>query len=545
MACSLSTSFGLLAAVLAQEPLFEDVSARWLPGVRTVCGAGEEPAAILEVNGGGLVVEDFDGDGRLDLVVVDGSTVARVEADEPGLPPRLFLGVEGGGFAPSGEPWAMAGGRWGMGGCAGDVNGDGWPDLVVTEWGADRLFLNEAGGGFVEATEDAGLRGEGWGTSAALGDLDGDGHLDLVVVNYLDFDIARSPRRESGCVWKGHAVVCGPEGLAASPDQLYRGRGDGTFEEVSLAWGFAPPRAGFGLGVVTLDYDLDGDLDLYVSNDSTPNHLWENRGEAGLVEVAFRRGVGHDANGKEQAGMGIACGDVNADLRPDLVVTNFSGEHNAFYRSSAGVGFRERSHPAGLAGPSQPLLGWGTGLFDFDHDGDLDLFVLNGHVYPEADRPGTDTTYAQPDLLFRGTGGSFAPEPLWAGEPAVSRAGVAADLDGDGDLDLASIERGGRVRVLRNRLGGEDHWLGVRLRGAGPNTFAIGARVTAACGERRFTAEARTGAGFQAGGPAQVHLGLGPAERVDRLEIRWPSGQVTTLEGVRADRWLTVEEEAL
>jgi hypothetical protein len=532
-----------LAAPLLQGPLFEDVSERWLPGVRTTCGGAATKESILEINGGGLVVEDFDGDGRPDLVVVDGSTLERAEEGEPGFPPRLFLGRAGGGFEPAGESWAMAGGRWGMGGCAGDVNGDGWPDLLVTEWGPDRLFVNEGGAGFVEATGGSGLVGDRWGTSAAFGDFDGDGHLDLVVVNYLDFDLSRSPRRDSGCTWKGHEVLCGPEGSEAGADRLYRGRGDGTFEEVSAAWGLVPRRAAFGLGVVTLDYDLDGDLDLYVSNDSTPNHLWENDGEGAFAEVGFRRGVGHDANGKEQAGMGIACGDVNGDLRPDLVVTNFSGEHNAFYRSSAGLGFRERSHAAGLGGPSQALLGWGTGLFDFDHDGEVDLFVLNGHVYPEADRPGTDTAYAQPDLLFRGTAGSFVPEPLWAGEPAVSRAGVAADLDGDGDLDLVSIELDGRVRVLRNRLSGGGHWLRVHLRGAGANTFAVGARVTAACGDRRFTSEVRTGAGFQVGGPAEVHLGLGTAERIDRLEVRWPSGRVQLVDAVAVDRVLTVGEE--
>jgi hypothetical protein len=535
---------GLVATAAGDGTLFEEVSDRWLPGVRTVCGGAGTKDTILEVNGGGLVVEDFDGDGRLDLVVVDGSTVERAEAGEPGRPPRLFLGVEGGGFEPAGETWTMDGGRWGMGGSAGDVNGDGWPDLFITEWGADRLFLNEGGEGFVEATEGSGLVGERWGTSAAFGDFDGDGHLDLVVVNYLNFDPEHVPRHGSGCTWKGHQVMCGPEGFAASADQLYRGRGDGTFEEVSRASGFVPRQAAFGLGVVTLDYDLDGDLDLYISNDSTPNHLWENRGEGAFAEVAFRRGVGHDANGKEQAGMGIACGDVNGDLRPDLVVTNFSGEHNAFYRSSRGLGFRERSHAAGLGGPSQALLGWGTGLHDFDHDGDLDLFVLNGHVYPEADRAGTDTTYAQADLLFRGGDGAFTPEPLWEGEPIVSRTGVAADFDGDGDLDLVLIELDGRVRVLRNRLASDDHWLRVRLRAAGPNTQAVGARVTAFLEGVRPTGEVRTGAGFQAGGPAEVHLGLGAAKCVERLEVRWPSGKVQVLEDVAVDRLLTIREEA-
>ncbi|MHC4262915.1 MAG: CRTAC1 family protein [Planctomycetota bacterium] len=523
--------------------------------VTTVCGSPSKDY-ILEVNGGGLVVGDFDADGAHDLIVIDGSTLERARADEPGLPPRLLLNDGAGGFRQAPEPWGMAGGRWGTGGAAGDVDGDGDLDLVVTEWGADRLFLNDAHGGFVEATDTAGLRGRAWGTSAALLDYDRDGQLDLTVINYLssrldDIDDGTIASRESGqCRWKGLDVMCGPEGLDPLHDRLYRGGGDGTFADVSVAAGYRPQRAGFGLGVTTADYDADGDTDLYVTNDSTPNFLWENQGDGTFVEVGERRRVAQDMNGKEQAGMGIAVADLNADGFSDYFVTNFSGESNALYLSRPSprrLTYNERASQVRVGGPSIPYLGWGTGFADFDHDGDLDLFVLNGHVYPQADGVGTDTTYAQADQLFRNVGTAEQPrfelEALDASSPRVSRAGAPADIDGDGDLDLFAVELDGSVHVLEN-VGAEGHWLRVRLRGRGGNTEAIGARVELVEGDRSIQREIRTSGGFQAGIPAEAHFGLGAnADAVD-LRVHWPSGVVSVHEELAVDAIVTLDEPA-
>jgi len=538
-------SVPLAGRAAADTPPFPlvDISAQALPGVATTCGSPFKNY-IIEVNGGGLVAADFNLDGHVDLVVIDGSTLERVAAGEPGLPPRLFLGRGDATFAPAPDNWGLTAGRWGMGGTAADFNGDGYPDLVVTEWGTDRIFLNEGGAGFREVAE-SGLVGRRWGTSAAALDFDRDGKLDLVVVNYLAFRPDEIASRESGnCEWKGHAVMCGPEGLIPVHDQLYRGAGDGTFEEVSQAVGYRPDRAAFGLGVMTCDHDGDGDTDIYVSNDSTPNHLFENQGDGTFVERGFMRGVGYDANGREQAGMGIACGDVNGDGRPELFVTNFSGESNALYRSSGKVGYRERASASGLFGSSLTRLGWGTGFGDFDLDGALDLFVLNGHVYPAADEPGTDTSYAQPDQLYWASAEGRFEARDFPGPARVSRAGLTCDLDGDGDLDVVALSSEGEVAVWRNDLEAspQRRWLAVEARSASGNRFAVGARVEVQVGDRVRSAEIRTTGGFQAGVPARVHFGLGAVEQVERVTVRFPSGAQRSVENVDCDQVLVVEE---
>jgi hypothetical protein len=535
----------LLFGSIPSDPPFREIGERALPGVVTHCGSPVKDY-IVEANGGGVVLGDFDGDGRIDLVVVDGSTLERVEKNEPGYPPRLFLGRGDGTFAPAGPEWDMKGGRWGMGGAAGDLDGDGWLDLVVTEWGPNRVFLNDHGHGFREVTAKSGLMGDEWSTSAALLDYDRDGHLDLVVVNYLAFDTETVKKRGSGgCRWKGIDVMCGPEGLAPTYDRLFRGKGNGTFEEATERAHFRPHQPAYGLGVMTLDYDDDGDTDLYVTNDSTPNHLWENRGDGTFVEVGFRRGVSHDANGKEQAGMGIACGDWSGDGRDDLFVTNFSGESDAFYVSWKGSGFRERSAATGISGPSLARLSWGAQFLDFDLDGDLDIAVTNGHVYPQADRTGTDTSYAQEDQLFVDEGeGRFVARPLSDAPPAVSRASAWADLDGDGDLDRVALQVEGPVRVFLNstRPGEDRHWFAVRLRSKSGNRDGLGARLIAEWkgGSRRT--EIRTAGGYQSSVPAVASFGLGHVDRIDRLLVRWPSGREQVLEGLSVDRVLVLEE---
>ncbi|MFT7669727.1 MAG: hypothetical protein ACI8X5_002434 [Planctomycetota bacterium] len=524
--------------------------------VTTVCGSSEKNF-ILEVNGGGLIVADFNMDGHLDLVVVNGSTVERVREEKPALPSRVLLGDGNGNFAPGGEGWELPGGVWAMGGSAGDVDGDGDIDLFLTEWGANRLYINEGGRGFWDASRGipeagdgfklSGLKGERWSTSCAFLDYNADGNLDLAVVNYLSFRLDSAAGPGDGCTWKGHDVMCGPEGMIPVHDQLFKGNGDGTFTDVSQEAGFRPDEAGFGLGIMTLDYDNDGDTDIYISNDSTPNHLWDNQGDGTFVEVGSRRGVSHDANGKEQAGMGIACADVDGDGRSDLFVTNFSGERNSFYRSSRKTGFREKADVARLGGPSIQRLGWGTGLADYNLDGMIDLVVVNGHVYPQADSAGTDTTYAQADQLFLGSADAkFSEQALDGGADRVSRAMVHGDFDEDGDLDLVVIQSGDAVRYYENRAAHDaaHHWLGIELVGKESNRAGIGARVTLVTGEKRRVAEVRSTFGYQAGCSNRLHFGLGATAKVDEIQVHWPSGRTQTLKDVDANQLLRIEEPA-
>lgn len=522
------TSLVVAALAPSQQPLF---ASRPLDGgegpVRLTCGSPER-SFILEVNGGGLVVSDFNLDGHLDLVTVNGSTLKRVRKGEAAHPSIVWLGDGKGQFTRGGPNWALPGGVWGMGGSAADVDADGDPDLVITEWGQNRLFLNDGGKGFRPAP--AALPGSAWSSSCAFLDYDGDGHLDLVIANYLEFDPETARGPGDGCSWKGHDVMCGPEGMTPTRDQLLRGRGDGTFEDVTKAAGFDPTPSAFGLGVMTLDYDRDGDTDVYVANDSMPNHLWENNGDGTFTEIGLRRGVSHDRNGAEQAGMGIGCGDVNGDGRDDLFVTNFSGERNVLYRSSRRARFREKADALRLGGPSLTRLGWGTGLVDYDLDGWLDVSVVNGHVYPAADRAGTDTPYAQEDQVFFGTAeGKFREEVLSAGGPGVGRASVSADFDEDGDLDLVVVHLDGPVRYLENRTraGADAGWLAVDLTARNSHPDAIGARVEVVTEERTWSAEVRTTAGFQAGSSTRLHFGLGAAQKVLAINVEWPSGERT------------------
>jgi len=397
----------------------------------------------------------------------------------------------------------------------GDFDSDGQRDLYLTGWGSNVLLRNLGGLRFEAVHDAAGAAGSAaeWSTSAVFVDLDRDGDPDLYVTNYLGFDAAKPPMDGVdglNCTWKGIPVLCGPQGLPPQADRFYR-NDDGTFVDTTRESGFAM-QAGYGLGVLDGDFDGDGWPDLYVSNDSTPNALFLSRGDGTVKEQGALSGAALSSRGREQAGMGIAAGDTDGDLDEDLLVTNFSMEPNAFYRNSGKGSFRDDADPAGLGGPSRQLLGWGAAFVDMDLDGDLDLVNANGHVYPQADEEGTDTSYAQPDRLWRNDGGRYR-VTAWPGDaPAPSRALAVGDLDDDQIADLVILRRDGVPAVWRG-LGAGGAGLQVQLVGPPGNPDGQGSivRVTDALGTRQR--HVRTSAGYQAAGdPRPVFGWRGPAE---------------------------------
>ncbi|HET6201253.1 MAG TPA: CRTAC1 family protein [Planctomycetota bacterium] len=516
--------------------------------VPNVCGSTKKDY-IIEVNGSGAGWLDYDGDGDLDLWVANGSTLEALRGGSPGAGNTLYRNDRG-RFTDVTVEAGAASSDFGCGVAAADFDGDGDPDVFVAELGPDRLFRNDGCGRFAECGHAAGVDDPRWGTSAVFFDADLDGDLDLYVANYLDFDLAHPKGPGGTCQWKGHPVMCGPQGLPPCAGAFFRNEGDGRFVEASAQAGLRAPASGYGLGVVAFDAEGDGDPDLYVANDSTPNFLFLNRGDGRFAEGGFLAGVALSSQGREQAGMGIGVGDADGNGLEDLLVTNFSGEPNAFYRNLGGGLFSDDAFPSGLGGPSVPLLGWGTALLDLDLDGDLDAITANGHVYPQAELPGSDSTYAQPLQVFENDGrGRFREVGAACGPdvvaPALRRAVAFGDYDEDGDLDLFVSVLGGAPQLLQSDPRG-GAFLVVRLRGRRSNRDGTGAKVTVEAAGRKQVRFARGGYSFQSSNDPRVHFGLGGASRVDSVEILWPSGTVGRIEGVApGSRLLGVEGEGL
>ncbi|MGH9465596.1 MAG: CRTAC1 family protein [Thermoanaerobaculia bacterium] len=518
-------------------------------GIDLVMTSGGMPSReILEVNGGGIALLDYDRDGDLDVFLANGATL---ENPQHGPGSRLYANRGDGRFEDVTARVGLALERWAMGVAVGDVDGDGWDDLYVTCWGPDALLRNVAGddGGrrFVDVAREAGVADDLWSTSAAFADLDGDEDLDLYVANYLEFDPTRLPSR-AGNAFKGVSVMAGPRGLTAQGDALYENLGNGRFRDVTAAAGIRVTTGlDYGLGVRVFDFDRDGKRDLFVGNDSTEDLLFRNRGGLSFEEIAVPAGVAANGSGTTQATMGLGLSDVDGNAYPDLFLTVFSDDTNTLHLNLGDGFFDDRSAQFGLAAPSRPYLGWGCGFYDFDLDGDEDLFIANGHVYPEMDDPQVGASWAQRALVFERRGGRFEPttcaEP-WCEERYHGRATAFGDLDGDRDVDVLMTTLNGPVLVLRNDAPAARS-LAVRLAGAPPNHRAYGSVVeleTAAGVERRWI----TGGGsYQSVDAPDATFGLGEAAAESlELRVRWPDGSATRIESVPADRLLVVRRPA-
>lgn len=526
---------------------FEDVASQAGLAVKNVFGGLARKDYILETTGNGVAIFDYDGDGKNDIFIANGTRLHASGTDGQAFP-QLYHNIGGGHFEEVGKRAGFAQPGWAQGVCAGDYDNDGKTDLLVTYYGRNFLYHNAGNGKFEDATGKAKLpvTGVRYGSGCSFVDYDRDGYLDLFVANYLDLDLEKTPRPGHGnyCVWKGIPVMCGPRGLPLAHNVLYHNNRDGTFTDVSESAGILKPGGRYSLGVVAADFDDDGWPDIYVACDMTPSLFFHNRHDGTFEERGMEAGVAFNFDGALQAGMGIAVGDYDGDCRLDIAKTNFSGDLTSLFHNDDGKFFTDVSREAGL-GASQ-YLGWGTAFIDVDDDGWPDLVVANGHVYPEVEGKQLGDTYLQPTILYRNLGnGKFQDVSALAGPafrvPRPARGLAAGDVDGDGLPEIAIVNMNAAPSLLKNR-GPHGHFLNVSLRGTKSNRSAIGARVIVTAGGRKRVDEVMSGGSYYSQNSFTLHFGLGVAQTVDEVEIRWPSGIVQHVGKTAEDQTLQITE---
>lgn len=519
---------------------------------KTIFGGETNNRFLLETTGCGIAFVDYDNDGWLDIFVVNGS---RLEAAfPPGEAPvsRLYKNNRDGTFTDVTVKAGVARTGWGQGVCVGDYNNDGFEDILVTYWGGIALWRNNGDGTFTDVAQQAGLLPQPggmnrWNTGCAFLDYDRDGHLDLFIANYIDFEQSRVPTPESGaCIYKGLKVACGPPGLPGGKNLLYRNRGDGTFAEVSKEAGILDTPGTYGLGVVVSDFDNDGWPDIYVANDSAPSALYFNQHNGTFREMAIEAGAAYSPDGKSQAGMGVSAGDYDGDGLIDIVKTNFAGDTSSLYRNLGQRIFEDMTFQSGL-GRNTRFLGWGAGFADFDNDGRLDIFLANGHVYPEVSDNLMEYGYKQRKVVYRNVGGGRFEDVSEAAGPGalelVAARGCAfGDFDNDGDIDVVVNCNNDIPQLLRCDCLTGNNWIKVKTVGVQSNRSGIGTRVVCRTPDGLVqTSEVRSGGSYISQNDLRVHFGLGRSESCS-LELRWPSGIVDRFESVPARSILTVRE---
>jgi len=469
----------------------------------------------VETMSPGAALFDADGDGDLDLYLVNGAPLpGSSSADTPEN--GLFVNRGDATFEDATESSGTGDTGYGNGATVGDYDGDGDLDLYVLNYGPNVLYRNEGQGHFERLA--VGAEDPLWSIAGAFLDYDGDGDLDLYVVNYLDYDV----RVEKACTAGNLEIYCSPERYPPAADRLYQNR-NGRFVDVSADSGIK--KNGRGMGLAVTDLDNDGDQDIYVVNDRSENHLYRNDGGT-FTETALESGVGFGMRGQTEGGMGTVAGDLMGTGNMALFHTNFQREPNRFYVDAGDGFYDDRSFPSGLGLPSLEMVSWGIAAFDVEGDGDLDLAVANGHVWDNAAEFIPGSTYAMPDQLFLNDGQGHFEALEFPGTPLSSRGVASGDLDGDGDTDLVITSCGGRVQLWRNGAGRPASSLVLELRGKTPNTDAYGSRVSAAIGSRTLVRDVGDGGSYASHSDPRVYLGLGEHETADHIEIRWPSGAV-------------------
>lgn len=500
---------------------------------------------IIETMGGGAAFFDYDRDGNLDVLLVRGSTVDEFEKGGSALC-ALFRGDGRGHFQEVTAASGIQARGWGMGVVVGDVDNDGWEDVFLAGYGSNALFRNQGNGTFRDVTAEAGLKSSRWSVSAAFADFDRDGDLDLYVANYLTYDLKRLPSRGPGCTYRGFDVFCGPRGLPAERDALYFNDGKGHFLDVTNAKGIDAEKL-YGMGVVVTDYDNDGWPDIFVANDLTANLLYHNRGKGEFEEVGVLAGVAFDENGIEEGSMGADSGDFNNDGWPDLYYTNSSYQTNQLAVNLLNGSFALRSYALGHGETTWLYVGWGTFFADLDNDGWEEIFVVNGHLYAQADRFDMGLKYRQRPLLFHNQPGKRFVEVKgsWGPgleQPALGRGTAYGDYDNDGDLDVIINNLDGPPTLLRNDGGNRRSWLIVKCEGTLSNRSGIGTRVILRQGTSQQMREIKAGSSYASHCDTRVHFGLGSQSEVQELEVRWPSGKIQKLSKVKTNQILPLKE---
>jgi enediyne biosynthesis protein E4 len=504
---------------------------------------------IVESMSGGVALIDYDRDGWPDIYFTNAPGIDMALAGHKARS-ALFHNNHDGTFTDVTEKAGVGYPCWAMGSSIGDFDNDGWPDLLVTCFGGIVLYHNNHDGTFGNVTTAAGLGNDsGWATGAAFGDYDGDGWADLFVAHYVDLDLKDLPEFGSRptCQYHGIAVQCGPRGLKGSPDTLYHNNGNGTFTEVSKAAGVDDAQKFFGLTAIWCDFNNDGLLDLFVANDGEPNYLYRNDGNGHFTDVALDAGVAVNLDGSEQANMGVALGDYEHKGLFSLVISHFSDEYAALFRNNGALSFTDVSYASGIARGTTPYVGWGDAFFDLDNDGWPDLIIVNGHVYPQVDTKDIGTNYREPKLLYLNQhDGTFRDVSKLAGPaiqiPQVSRGLAVGDLFNDGHLEIVVENLEGEPMILQAQQLPHNHWVSFELQGAKGNRLALNARLRATAGDMVQIDQVQSGGSYLSQSDLRIHFGLGGHEKVDKLEVFWPSGKVETLNNVGADRFYTLKE---
>jgi enediyne biosynthesis protein E4 len=535
--------------------IFKDTTQQaGLSSWRNVMGTPEKKY-ILETIGSGAALLDYDNDGWLDIYIVSGSTYEAMKGTAEPPHAALFHNNHDGTFTNVADKAGVTNDRWGFGVAVGDYDNDGWPDLYVSNFGKNRLYHNNHDGTFTDVAEKAGVTLGNWSTGATFGDYDGDGKLDLFVPGYIHYDIDHqmtSGSKEGGgifCKYRSAEVLCGPRGLPGEHDHLFHNNGDGTFTDVSIKAGVSDEAGYYGFTATFVDVNNDGKVDLVVTDDSTPSYLYLNKGDGTFEDISFESGFALNQSGKEQANMGLAIGDYTNNGLVDLYTGTFSDDYKPLFKNGGDAAFTEISPEMGIAWATYPFLTWATEFIDYDNDGWKDIFLVNGHVFPEVDKNDFGTSFAERPLLFHNVnkGKKFALMPAVIGtglaDVIPGRGAAFGDLFNDGKIDVVVNCIDHTPALLRNVNPDSHHWVGLKLIGGSKSPRdAVGSTVYLAADGIRQRADVMSGGSYESSNDQRVHFGLGDAATVDQVEIHWPSGSVEKVSLPSIDRFFVVEE---